>query len=482
MKKKPASSAKVDGKAAGQPSADGQSAKDGQDGQSSGDGQSKDGQSPTDGQTAHASGDGHLKDGQFSIDGQDGQSSTDGQSTKEKTGRIKMPVHQHNGDQDGQNAAESRKKNELLKEVLNVSGIGVTVYRAVRDKRGEIVDFEYLFVSNSGNDGQNGMEGRYLFKMFPLAIPGLQPLREMINTGIPQIVEEAIEKNNTVTWSRITNTKFEDGFVSIRQNITDQKKAEQKINDLTRHLTVQNRALKSLNSELQTFNHIAANDYKDTLRNIYTSLEYIARQDASHLTDVGKANVRRAQASIQKLKLLTEDIITYSTISPENRKTTVDLNEILEAVREDLGKRIGEENIEISCTGLPLVQGVPVLLSLLFHHLLDNAIKFRNPATPVAIHVSCLRHESSVIQHPDALPDTTYEIINVRDNGIGFDKQFAPLIFGFFYRIHDKKYKGSGIGLAVCKKIMDIHGGFIEAESEPSEGSTFRCYFPLEKI
>jgi light-regulated signal transduction histidine kinase (bacteriophytochrome) len=254
-----------------------------------------------------------------------------------------------------------------------------------------------------------------------------------------------------------------------------------KINSLNEELIKRNRKLVSLNTELQTFTNIAANDYKETLKKLYTGMEHLISNDAKFLSNEGKANVRRAQSAIQKLKLLTEDIISYSTIQtlePQSQEH-VDLNEILLNVQKDLHQHILEGNITLDCGKLATITGYPFLISLLFNHLVDNAIKFRKDDESGRIEISCDEKMGREIDHPLASPNVKYCIITFSDNGIGFGKDNTEHLFIIFSRLHEKgKYKGSGIGLAIAKKIMEMHEGFITGEGIPGEGAVFRCYFP----
>jgi light-regulated signal transduction histidine kinase (bacteriophytochrome) len=218
------------------------------------------------------------------------------------------------------------------------------------------------------------------------------------------------------------------------------------------------------------------------LKNVYNSMEFIVNNDAKNLSDAGKANIRRAQAAIQKMKLLTEDIIAFSKIHSTEERTNVDLNEILTNVLNGLDQKIKSENAVILYDKLPVVMGYSSLLSLLLSHLIANAIKFRKEEISPAIEI---RHSVALgvdIKHSAAIGDVNYNVISVVDNGIGFDPQEGEKIFTMFYRRHEKgKQKGSGIGLAICKKIMDLHSGFIASECTP-ECTTFKCYFPIQKL
>jgi len=272
-------------------------------------------------------------------------------------------------------------------------------------------------------------------------------------------------------------------IINIVENITKEKEAEETIQQLNKTLIIKNRELESVNTEIKTFNSIAATDYKETLKQLYTNLEFIITHDARNLSDPSKANIRRAQAGIQKMKLLTDDIVNFFKIqSLDNVLTSVDLNEIVHRTLQDMREKIIEANAQTQVAALPTnMQGYPLLLSLLFHHLIDNALKFRNPDTRVHISISY----EQVTQPPveNAITGIDYHKISVTDNGIGFDESEATNIFNMFYRLHDKtKYRGSGVGLAICKKIMDLHYGLIVAESHPGKGASFSCFFPPPQI
>lgn len=270
--------------------------------------------------------------------------------------------------------------------------------------------------------------------------------------------------------------------VGVDRDITEQVELEQKIDALNDNLSTANHELATVNLELQTFSSIAANDYKETLKHLYTSLEYITTVEAANLSNTGRANIRRSQAAIQKMKLLTEDIILYSSIQNlDGKETLVDLMEIFENIKKYYDKRIKEEDIHIDCIDLPVVRGHQQLLTLMFRHLVDNAIKFSQAGKKTIIHISCTKQEAAEIRSPSAVPGKKYEVLSIIDNGHGFQPDLAEDIFKMFYRVpNTKNQKGSGMGLAICKKIMDIHKGFITAESIPGEGASFYCYFPVE--
>ena len=251
---------------------------------------------------------------------------------------------------------------------------------------------------------------------------------------------------------------------------------------LKRQLILKNRELEAKNSELKTFNNVAANEYSDTLKNLYTCMEFIITTDARNLSNASKANIRRAQTAIQKMKLMTNDIVNFARLHTlESDISLVDLSAVIKLELRYLEEKINESDATIIFDELPIVQGFPLLLSVLFHHLIDNSLKFRSKERKPEINISSAVVEGRYINHSNAMMDIRYHVLKFSDNGIGFEHHHSEIIFQMFYRLQQEiKYKGSGLGLAICKKIMDLHDGFIIADGRPDVGATFNCYFPIE--
>ncbi|HVU57786.1 MAG TPA: ATP-binding protein [Puia sp.] len=250
--------------------------------------------------------------------------------------------------------------------------------------------------------------------------------------------------------------------------------------EMTRLVAQKNRQLQYLHSELQTFTTLVAQDYLETLRQVYISLEMIISAEAHKFSNPSKAHLRRAQAMLQKLNLLTKDIVSYAAIEvPGDKSSFVDLYEIVQGVTKDLGAKLESARANVQCQGLPIIKGHPILLQILFNHILSNSIRFRHPARPLVITISSQYLPSDHLHHPAAIPGRSYHKVEIKDNGIGFDPADNEKVFEMFYQGHDKaKYKGSGMGLAIVRKIMDIHGGYVLADTILGEGTGICCYFP----
>ena len=267
--------------------------------------------------------------------------------------------------------------------------------------------------------------------------------------------------------------------LGVDVDITAARQSEERIMELNKSLSVINNELRSLNAELKSFNSITANNYSEALRQVYIHLEAIVTTDARTLSDSSRANLRRAQSAIQKMKLLTNDITNYLQLYDIGvNKVLISPNHIIESVLSALNGKIQEAKAIVNVTKLPPLAADPILFSRLITNLIDNAIKFRklNADPIIKIHHSRAEELNAM---PKAINNTAYTIITVSDFGIGFQQEEMDKMFELFYQLPDHgKYKGSGMGLAICKKIMEMHGGFIDAEGERARGASLHCYFP----
>ncbi len=368
---------------------------------------------------------------------------------------------------------------KFLDAIFETVHNGLQVLEVKYDDQHKVVDFKYVLANNPlpGNDKNS------VFSAQPDARKGrlFRELNRVIETGKP--LDDVLQYGDEepANWFHIKAQKFGDYILISREDLTGSRHAEEKLTHLNRSLFTKNRELETMSSELKTFTAIAANDYNETLRNLYTCLEFIISNDAKNLSDPGKANVRRAQAAVQKMKLLTDDIVSFSKITSDEPVSRIELNKLVAVVLNNLNKKIAENQADVTYADLPVINGYPLLLSVLFTHLIDNAIKFRKENVRPKISVEYTKQDGVDIDHAAAIKDINYDIVSIIDNGIGIDIKDIEKIFTMFYQLNEKgKSKGSGIGLAICKKIMNLHGGFIVAGSETGF-TTFSCYFPIEK-
>ena len=266
-------------------------------------------------------------------------------------------------------------------------------------------------------------------------------------------------------------------MLGVNMDITASLESAQKILGLNESLLTMNKELNSLNSELRRFNSITSNNYSEALRHVYINLETIITSDARHLSDSARANIRRAQSAVQKMKLLTNDITNYLELYDARiKKELISPKIILQAIIRLTKVKIEEANAKIEIEELPVISADPVLFSRLLTNLIDNSIKFRKPNEDPVIKIK----NTKITELEDVLvpiAGITYTIITVTDNCIGFEN--TDVVFELFTQLPDEvKHKGSGMGLSICKKIMEMHGGYITAEAEPGKGASFHCFFP----
>jgi light-regulated signal transduction histidine kinase (bacteriophytochrome) len=219
--------------------------------------------------------------------------------------------------------------------------------------------------------------------------------------------------------------------------------------------------IESKNKELEQFAYVASHDLQEPLRTISGFVDLLKKEYKEKLDGNGPIYLNYLAQASDRMKTLIKDLLDYSRIGREKQAMPVDCNNLVEEVLADLGKSIRESGAQINTSHLPMLRAYPTELKLLFQNLIANSIKFRHPDRPPEISVS-------------ALQDNGKWTFTVSDNGIGIEKQFLERIFIIFQRLHSRtQYEGSGIGLAHCKKIVEVHQGDIWAEATPGQGARF---------
>lgn len=240
------------------------------------------------------------------------------------------------------------------------------------------------------------------------------------------------------------------------------------------------RELDRSNKELEEFAYIASHDLQEPLRKITSFSERLKEKLPRDLEPDVQLYLNRMLAATENMRTLIDNLLEFSRTSRNKEPfSKVDLNNILAEVKADLELKIEESGAKIESEKLPVIDGIPMQMRQLFTNLFTNAIKFKKPDQHPHIIIRCanLSEEEREMHH--LRPNTTYYNITVGDEGIGFEQEFAQKIFQIFQRLHGKaEYPGSGIGLAICKKIVDNHCGHIYAESEPGKGATFILILP----
>jgi len=264
------------------------------------------------------------------------------------------------------------------------------------------------------------------------------------------------------------------GLLSITRDITELVK-------MTNALEQKNQQLERINYELASFSYIASHDLQEPLRKIQMFSKRILETESAVLSDAGKDYFSRMQHAAERMQRLIEDLLAYSrTNTSEEYFEKTDLNTLLANVKADLKEKIAETSATIEIANLPEVNVIPFQFQQLFTNLISNSLKFSDPQKP--LHITITAEIVNGEQTPDtAIPaEKKYHRFRVADNGIGFEPEFDKQIFELFQRLHSRKeYDGTGIGLAICKKIIDNHEGIITAHGNPGNGAIFDIYLPV---
>lgn len=255
--------------------------------------------------------------------------------------------------------------------------------------------------------------------------------------------------------------------VAQRQLLSSQAKLEENL-----------KALNKSNHDLEQFAYIASHDLQEPLRKIKNFAELLGR----NIHDQSKADkyLAKIDSASSRMSVLIRDVLNYSRLSKsEARFEDCDLHTIFENVKTDLELIIEEKKAKVTSAQLPVISGIPQQLHQLFYNLINNALKFSTEQPVVS--VSCkILEESEVRNYPDLHTSIKYTELVFKDNGIGFEQKYASQIFTIFKRLNAKEtFEGTGIGLALCKKIVDNHHGLISAESEPGKGTSFKVILPV---
>ena len=261
----------------------------------------------------------------------------------------------------------------------------------------------------------------------------------------------------------------------------DLKIAERHVSEmksLNTELLEKNRQLQLTNEELDSFNFISSHDLQEPVRKIRTFISIIEETDYDKLSEKSKHNFQRMQAASMRIQDLLQDLLTYSQLNDKNFEVAnVDLNEVVEKVKEKLSAKLATVDAVIHNEKLPKVKGVAFQMEQLFEHLINNSIKYKKHEVAPEIKIA-----HSIISKQNAISGTliqeNYHKITVSDNGLGFEQEQGRKIFELFTQLHNKEYGGTGIGLTICKKIVQNHNGFIQARGKANEGAVFEIYLP----
>ena len=268
---------------------------------------------------------------------------------------------------------------------------------------------------------------------------------------------------------------------SLEIEIKDRILSEEKVNELNKQLLENIHQLESINKELDRFAYMASHDLQEPLRKFRIFSERIGMKYSGELDNEGKSYIDKMQSACERMQNLINDILAFSKLNVEKEVMVFsDINSIIEEVLVDMEIEIQEKNAKVEVERIPKLNVHPRLIKPLFQNLISNSLKYSRKEIAPVVKISAKLDEP--LKTPDPNQVGKFCRINVEDNGVGFEQEYAEQVFTMFKRLHvGSEYEGTGIGLAICKKIVEQHKGFISVKSAVNEGSTFIISLPVEE-
>lgn len=248
------------------------------------------------------------------------------------------------------------------------------------------------------------------------------------------------------------------GFAKITRDITERRDADLRLRELTHS-----------HRELEQFIHIASHDLREPLRKVLSFCDLLLEEEGAALSVQGRGYVGSAMDATRRMQALLASLLSLTRVTSEGAGfNPCDLGEVLREVLADLELPIQERAAQVELGPLPALEADAAQMRQLFQNLVENAVKYAHDERPPRIRIA---------ERPASEPG--WIAVECRDNGIGFEPEYAERIFGVFQRLHGReRYGGAGIGLSICRKICQRHGGRIEAEGRPGEGAAFTIHLP----
>ena len=332
------------------------------------------------------------------------------------------------------------------------------------------------------------LTGRTAFDFFPRELAEIYAADDqgVLASGNPILNREepAVTAEGRLIWLSTTKVPLRGvggegfiGLVCISSDVSERKRAEEK-------LRVFAAQLERSNAELRDFASVASHDLQEPLRKIQAFADRLRLKCAATLDEQGLDYLERMQNAAGRMQTLIQDLLTLSYVTSRAQPfVRVNLGQVVQGVLSDLEVRIEEDGAKIEVGALPEIDADPVQMRQLFQNLLSNALKFHKPGQPPEVTISARVFPSLEPQLAGTGPGEEICQIVVADNGIGFEEQFVEQVFTLFQRLHSRQeYEGTGIGLAVCKKIAHRHDGSIVAKSQKGQGATFIVKLPVKQI
>jgi len=355
------------------------------------------------------------------------------------------------------------------------------------------------FIVEVANDRMLELWGKQAEEI--IGYPVFDVLTEVGEQGLKQLIEEAYATQKRFTANEMPVSLLRNGTVetvyvnfvyepvkdgdgetrifAVAIDVTEQVIARKKIESfaeiLEKLVEERTRELQRSNEDLQQFAHVASHDLKEPVRKIKTFVGNVQRELSEQLNESALFYLSRVQAAANRMLSMIDGVLAYSTTSAlEEIYEPVDLNQVIKNVEADLEVTIHQKEATIKYDHLPTLEAAPLMLYQVFYNLISNSLKFARTDEASVITIT------STIIEKKGMP---FACIVLEDNGIGFEQKYAEKIFGTFIRLHPKdKYEGAGLGLSLCKKIIERHGGAITAKAGDNNGAVFEIELPVKRL
>jgi PAS domain S-box-containing protein len=368
----------------------------------------------------------------------------------------------------------------LLDNILRHSANGISVTRVFRNEEGKVIDGRTILANDAAVNFAGIPRELYLGKSAVELDPGIidSPYYQLclitLETGEPQFTQYFLDFSKR--WLEISISRLNhDHIITIFTDVTPAKETQLQLeNSLSE--------LKRSNESLEEFTRAASHDLKEPIRKVQFFVERLKSKLEARLDEEEKSMMERMENAAARMKLLVDDLLEYAHINQTAEREDIDLNKKLQIVLSDLELLVSEKRATIEAGLLPVVNGYRRQLQQLFHNLLGNAMKYAKPGVPPVVTVTAkeVSGAGSGLNVSTVDAEKRFHLIEVRDNGIGFEQEYADKIFNVFTRLHgNHEYSGTGVGLAIVRKVVENHKGYIEAESSPGEGAAFRVLLPV---
>ncbi len=356
----------------------------------------------------------------------------------------------------------------------NMSGIEAAELIYQREKLKHI---PIIFITAFDKDEEGMFEG-YRMGAVDFIYKPINP--QLLRYKVGVFVELFRQRNQLVSQQE----QLRASNASLEREIHERIRSEREVQALNAQLVQRNQELNTSNEDLAQFAYVASHDLQEPLRKIILYSDLVKQKLYGQIDPDSDFRLDKIIYSASRMRDLIRGILQFSR-DDNNAESfqLVDLNQVVGQVLSEMEDEIVRREVRISVNQLPKIWGVPMQINQLFQNLINNAMKFSKTDSQTEVNIyGKLIEADKLLELPNKEPETNYHQILIKDNGIGFKMEHADSIFGVFKRLHTyKEYQGTGIGLSICKKIVDRHNGFIKAESQLNQGATFIIMLPEVK-